>query len=130
MSTSRCLSIYNAPTNPSSLSYLPHYGQINMSHYGIHHANIETTTCANCQTKVFAWLADVFACPECGRNFHEAIDGEEDQEMYGDENQEIYDGEDSNAGTLVEEEETVDRKRKWEELSEGDGRSRYILEDV
>jgi predicted RNA-binding Zn-ribbon protein involved in translation (DUF1610 family) len=114
MFTPHCPSIYNAPTISSSLSYLPHYWQIKMSYYGIHHANIETIICANCQTKVFAWLADVFACPECGHNFHESNNGKEDQEMYDDE--------DSDASTLVEEEERVDRKRKREELSEEDGR--------
>jgi predicted RNA-binding Zn-ribbon protein involved in translation (DUF1610 family) len=99
-----------------------------MSYYGIHNANIATITCANCQTEVFAWLADVFACPECGRRFHQANNSDGDEEMYNnqdedmcdDENQEMYGDEDSDASTLVGEEDRVDRKRKREEPGEGD----------
>lgn len=85
-----------------------------MSYYGIHHINIHSTVCAHCGTEAFSWLADVFACPECGRDFDEADDSDEDENMY-------Y--EDSDASTLVgDEDERANRKRKRDEGSEGKGR--------
>jgi tRNA(Ile2) C34 agmatinyltransferase TiaS len=78
-----------------------------MSYYGIHHINIDTITCIHCGTETFSWLADTFACPECGRNFDEA---------------DHSDG-DSDTSTLVgDEDKRADRKRKRDEGSEGDGR--------
>jgi uncharacterized CHY-type Zn-finger protein len=106
---------------PSFPSHPQKYFQTTMSYYGIHHANIDAIICANCQMEVFAWLSDVFACPKCGHKFHEANDSDEDREMHDDEYQEMYEDDDSDVSTLDLEEERVDRKRKREELSEGDG---------
>jgi predicted nucleic acid-binding Zn-ribbon protein len=37
-----------------------------MSFYDVHDAQINHMICTNCQTGAFAWMVQVFACPECG----------------------------------------------------------------
>ncbi|KAH3993141.1 hypothetical protein HBI13_202790 [Parastagonospora nodorum] len=36
-----------------------------MSYYGIHDAKVDFMICITCQSEIFAWMAEIFACPTC-----------------------------------------------------------------
>jgi hypothetical protein len=37
-----------------------------MPYYGIHDAKVESMICTTCQSDIFAWMAEIFACSTCG----------------------------------------------------------------
>jgi predicted RNA-binding Zn-ribbon protein involved in translation (DUF1610 family) len=39
-----------------------------MSYYGVHSAEVDYMICPMCGDEAFAWLAEQFACPTCGRS--------------------------------------------------------------
>jgi hypothetical protein len=85
-----------------------------MSYYGVHSSNINSVTCANCQTEAFAWVAEIFVCPVCGS--HEYIFVAQDDSDTEDGKTRKENGEGS-----VGKQESMERKRKREEGSEGEG---------
>jgi hypothetical protein len=89
-----------------------------MSFYGLHKANIEYMICSDCDNEAFTWMAEIFACPNCGGEAYVYPDFEDTHEHRADENEVGRSGT-TRLNMAMESEAMVSRKRKRMASDEG-----------
>lgn len=84
-----------------------------MSYYGYYQCDIDAMICSICGTAVFAWMAEVFACPVCGSSKY-VFPMFVEPHLTRREDERVPEEEDKALDELIEEEsaEKAHRKRK------------------
>jgi hypothetical protein len=88
-----------------------------MSYYGFYDARVEHMICDNCTTEAFAWIAEIFPCPMCGRDKYIYPGGAEEGLPANERNKSVH------AGRIDVGTEEIVKKRKRSVT--GGGRRKY-----